>query len=217
MACYAAGRFSIVPKPFAVLFSLKSHTRRLAALGLLAVTGLAHARLANTLESLVDAIGTPTARPTPFASGSTYALCFVPDGPSCQDMLVEAIGKTRHRLLIQAYSFTSAPIAEAVADAHRRGVEVRVIVDKSQVSERYTSATFLKHAGIPVVVDTKPAIAHNKVMVFDDQAVFTGSFNFTKSAQQRNAENGMLIRGDAAVVRAYTENWTARYRQSSAY
>jgi len=96
-------------------------------------------------------------------------------------------------------------------------VDVRVILDKSQVSERYTSATFLKNAGIPVVIDTKPAIAHNKVMVFDDQAVFTGSFNFTRSAQERNAENGMLIRGDAAVVRAYTENWNTRYRQSSAY
>jgi phosphatidylserine/phosphatidylglycerophosphate/cardiolipin synthase-like enzyme len=70
---------------------------------------------------------------------------------------------------------------------------------------------------VPVVIDSKPAIAHNKVMVFDDQAVFTGSFNFTKSAQERNAENGMLIRGDAAVVKAYTDNWNKRYRQSRAY
>ncbi len=141
----------------------------------------------------------------------------MPDGLSCQDLIVNAIRGTRRRLLIQAYSFTSKPIAEAVTQAHKRGVDVRVIVDKSQVSERYTSATFLKHAGIPVVIDTKPAIAHNKVMVFDDQAVFTGSFNFTKSAEERNAENGMLIRGDAAVVKAYTDNWNARYRQSSAY
>lgn len=200
----------------------RSQIRRRAALVLLApvmltATGIAHARLASTLENLVDAIGAPAARPAPFVNGSTYTLCFVPDGASCQDLLVDAIGRTRHKLLIQAYSFTSAPIAEAVAQAHRRGVDVRVIVDKSQVSERYTSATFLKHAGIPVVVDTKPAIAHNKVMVFDDQAVFTGSFNFTKSAQQRNAENGMLIRGDGAVVRAYTDNWNIRFRQSTPY
>ncbi|AMR82304.1 phospholipase [Cupriavidus nantongensis] len=162
----------------------------------------------------------PDARPLPakpFADGSGYTLCFVPDGASCQALLINAIRSTRQRLLIQAYSFTSAPIAEAVAQAHRRGVDVRVILDKSQQSERYTSATFLKHAGVPVVIDNKPAIAHNKVMVFDDQAVFTGSFNFTKSAQERNAENGMLIRGDAAVVKAYTDNWHKRYRQSRAY
>lgn len=162
----------------------------------------------------------PDAKPAPskaFAQGSGYTLCFVPDGASCQALLINAIRSTRRQLLIQAYSFTSAPIAEAVAQAHKRGVDVRVILDKSQQSERYTSATFLKHAGVPVVIDSKPAIAHNKVMVFDDQAVFTGSFNFTKSAQERNAENGMLIRGDAAVVKAYTDNWNKRYRQSKAY
>lgn len=225
-ACYPAGRFfnrCRQPVPIAVPASLSSiRPRFLPAVALLAVALLgfvnpSHARLASSLESLADAIGTPTARPAPFASGSSYTLCFVPDGPSCQDMIVDAISKTRHKLLIQAYSFTNAVIAEAVADAHRRGVDVRVIVDKSQASERYTSATFLKHAGIPVVVDTKPAIAHNKVMVFDDQAVFTGSFNFTKAAQQRNAENGMLIRGDSTIVRAYTDNWNTRFRQSSEY
>jgi len=203
------------------------------------VTVSTHARSASALDRVTDTLSetfndalaghnsghksghadeAPAAIPSrPFASGSGYALCFVPDGPSCQALLVNAIRGTRRRLLVQAYSFTSAPIAEAVVQAHRRGVDVRVILDKSQVSERYTSATFLKNAGIPVVIDTKPAIAHNKVMVFDDQAVFTGSFNFTRSAQERNAENGMLIRGDAAVVRAYTENWNTRYRQSSAY
>lgn len=194
--------------------------RRLAVAGiagLLAVAGAAQARTTSMLDRAVDALTTPRAQSTPFASGSTYTLCFVPDGPSCQDMIVDAIHRTRKRLLIQAYSFTSTPIAKAVAEAHQRGVDVRVIVDKSQASERYTSATFLKNAGIQVVVDTKPAIAHNKVMVFDDQAVFTGSFNFTKSAQERNAENGMLIRGDSAVVRAYTDNWRTRFDKSSAY
>ncbi len=189
-------------------------------LGLLAVVtvaGAAQARTTSTLERFVDTLGAPRAHASQFATGSTYTLCFVPDGPSCQDMIVDAINKTRHKLLIQAYSFTSTPIAKAVTEAHQRGVDVRVIVDKSQASERYTSATFLKNAGIPVVVDTRPAIAHNKVMVFDDQAVFTGSFNFTKSAQERNAENGMLIRGDSAVVKAYSDNWRIRFEKSSAY
>ncbi|WP_454765810.1 phospholipase D family nuclease [Cupriavidus campinensis] len=188
-----------------------------ATIGVMGAAAVAQARTTSTLERLADALTAPTARPSQFAAGSTYTLCFVPDGPSCQEMLIDAIHGTRRKLLIQAYSFTNAQIAKAVADAHHRGVDVRVIVDKSQVSERYTSATFLKNAGIPVVVDTKPAIAHNKVMVFDDQAVFTGSFNFTKSAQERNAENGMLIRGDAAVVKAYTDNWRTRFDQSSAY
>jgi phosphatidylserine/phosphatidylglycerophosphate/cardiolipin synthase-like enzyme len=94
---------------------------------------------------------------------------------------------------------------------------VKVILDKSQASPRYTVAAYLRNADIDVVVDTKPAIAHNKVMIFDDNAVFTGSFNFTKSAQERNAENGLLIRGDANIVRSYSDNWQTRYRASTPY
>jgi phosphatidylserine/phosphatidylglycerophosphate/cardiolipin synthase-like enzyme len=75
----------------------------------------------------------------------------------------------------------------------------------------------LRNADIDVVIDTKPAIAHNKVMIFDDAAVFTGSFNFTKSAQERNAENGILIRNDAGIVKSYSENWLTRYQASTPY
>ncbi|CAE6967510.1 Phospholipase D [Paraburkholderia nemoris] len=131
--------------------------------------------------------------------------------------MVEEINNARRSLLIQAYSFTSAPIAAAVKNAKERGVDVRVILDKSQVSQRYSSATFLRNAAIPVVIDTRPAIAHNKVMIFDGAAVFTGSFNFTKSAQERNAENGILIRGDEKIVKAYVDNWNERCKVSTPY
>ena len=54
--------------------------------------------------------------------------------------------------------------------------------------------TSLVNAGIPVLIDAKHAIAHNKVMVIDDQTVITGSFNFTKAAEEHNAENLLVIR-----------------------
>jgi phosphatidylserine/phosphatidylglycerophosphate/cardiolipin synthase-like enzyme len=154
---------------------------------------------------------------TAFAPRASYALCFVPDGASCEALLVDTINATRRSLRVQAYYFTSTPIAQAVKQAKERGVDVQVIVDQSQAGEKYTSATYLKNAGIPVVVDTKPAIAHNKVMIFDDRAVFTGSFNFTKSAQERNAENGVLIQDDPGLVKAYSDNWATRYRLSTPY
>jgi phosphatidylserine/phosphatidylglycerophosphate/cardiolipin synthase-like enzyme len=197
--------------------SLKSLNIVLAAL-LLAVSGAA---FANTFTRLiakeVKELSSPSAQTKQFAPGTSYTLCFVPNGPACESLLVNTINNTRSSLLIQAYSFTSPPIAEAVVNAFKRGVDVRVIIDKSQVSEKYSSATFLKNAGIPVIIDTKPAIAHNKVMIFDQQSVFTGSFNFTRSAQDRNAENGMVIHDDVEVVKAYTANWTTRHQLSSAY
>jgi phosphatidylserine/phosphatidylglycerophosphate/cardiolipin synthase-like enzyme len=158
-----------------------------------------------------------SAKPTDFQRGASYQLCFVPDGASCQELLVSAIDQTQSQLRVQAYSFTSAPIAAAIKRAKDRGVDVKVILDKSQVSQKYSGATYLRNAGIDVVIDTTPAIAHNKVMIFDDKAVFTGSFNFTKAAQERNAENGMLVRDDDALVKAYLANWEKRYSVSSRY
>jgi phosphatidylserine/phosphatidylglycerophosphate/cardiolipin synthase-like enzyme len=118
---------------------------------------------------------------------------------------VQALASAQRTILAQAYSFTSAPIAKALLDAHTRGVQVQVILDQSQRTEKYFSADFLANQGVPVVIDAQHAIAHNKVMVIDGATLLTGSFNFTKAAQDRNAENLLSIR-DAVLAAQYTQN-----------
>jgi phospholipase D len=81
-------------------------------------------------------------------------------------------------------------------------MDVEVIVDKtsarqSKSGSRYSAPAYLVNAGIPVWVDTKVAIAHNKVMVIDGTRVIAGSFNFTAAAQNHNAEN-LLVLDDPA-------------------
>ena len=114
-------------------------------------------------------------------------VCFTPGG-ACTDLIVSEIASAKYQVLVQAYSFTSVPILAALKAAHSRGVDVEVIVDKSSAREskkgsRYSAATYLANAGVPVWVDTKVAITHNKVMVIDGATVITGSFNFTAAAQ----------------------------------
>jgi len=118
---------------------------------------------------------------------------FSPKG-GCTEAIVKELGNAKATVLVQAYSFTSAPIAKALVDAHKRGVKVEVILDKSQKGEKYSSADFVINAGIPTKIDTKHAIAHNKVMIIDSATVVTGSFNFTKNAEESNAENLLVIR-----------------------
>ena len=170
--------------------------------------------LMRELMSDLDNKTYPPAQIHNFAQGAQFMTCFVPDGPSCEKLLVDAINSTQKSLLIQAYSFTDAPIAKAILAASKRGVEVKVVVDKSQKTERYSIVNTLKNANIPVYVDEKPAIAHNKVMLFDTNMVFTGSFNFTTSAQNRNVENGLLIINEPEIFRQYANNWLVRYKQS---
>lgn len=150
---------------------------------------------------------------TAFAPNTSYAVCFTP-GQDCEGLIVSEISHARKSILIQAYSFTSTPIAKALVQAKQRGIDVRVILDKSQRSERYTGATYLLHAGIPLAIDEKPAIAHSKVFIFDQETVLTGSFNFTRAAQTKNAENLIVIKGDQNLVRLYTGNWVTRWNVS---
>ena len=127
--------------------------------------------------------------------------------------IVREIDRARSEILVQAYSFTSAPIAEALRKAHRRGVRVEVILDKSQKTRKYSSATFLENAGIPTFIDHRHAIAHNKIILVDRTVVITGSFNFTKAAEEKNAENLLIIRSKE-LARPYLENWR-RHREHS--
>lgn len=66
------------------------------------------------------------------------------------------------------------------------------------------------------MIDVRHSIAHNKVAVIDGETVITGSFNFSKAAEESNAENMLVIR-NAALARRYTENWRAHAAHSESY
>src|SRR5947207_8489698 len=115
------------------------------------------------------------------AAPSNIQVYFSPKG-GCTEAVVNALGGARSTVLVQAYSFTSAPIAKALVDAHRRGVKIQVILDKSNQTDKYSAATFTQNYDIPTFIDDRPGIAHNKIITIDGRTVLTGSFNFTKQA-----------------------------------
>jgi phosphatidylserine/phosphatidylglycerophosphate/cardiolipin synthase-like enzyme len=140
---------------------------------------------------------------------------FSPKG-GCTDAIIKELANAKTGIRIQAYSFTSAPIAKAVVDANKNGIDTKVILDKSQRTERYSSADFLAHAGVSVLIDARHKIAHNKIMIIDSNSVITGSFNFTKSAEEENAENLLIIR-NAELAAKYLANWNIHSRHSEPY
>ncbi len=152
---------------------------------------------------------------SPSTSTPTWAVAFSPSG-GCTPLIVSTLGQAKSTILVQAYSFTSAPIAQALVDAAKRGVKVDVILDKSQRTEHYSEADFLAHDGIPVSIDAVHAIAHNKVMVIDDETVITGSFNFTKAAEEHNAEN-LIVLHDKSLATQYRANWEKHRAHSQPY
>jgi phosphatidylserine/phosphatidylglycerophosphate/cardiolipin synthase-like enzyme len=145
----------------------------------------------------------------------TWHVYFSPNHGATK-AVVDVLTAARSTILVQAYSFTSAPIAKALADAHARGVDVQVILDRRETGTKYSSADFVAHAGIPTLIDGAHAIAHNKVMIVDGDTVITGSFNFTTAAERHNAENLLVVR-DRALAARYVENWHTHAAHSSRY
>ena len=166
---------------------------------------------------LIAIFGTPLSPSTALPQEKTYAweVYFSPHG-GCTEAIVRELNKARSTILLQAYSFTSVPIAKALLNAHKRGIKVEIILDRSQRTEKYSSATFLYNSGIPTKIDAQHAIAHNKVMVIDGETVITGSFNFTRAAEENNSEN-LLVIHDKKLAERYIKNWQEHERHSEVY
>jgi phosphatidylserine/phosphatidylglycerophosphate/cardiolipin synthase-like enzyme len=141
------------------------------------------------------------------------SVYFSPNGGCTQAILAE-IANAKASILMQAYIFQSADIAKALVAVHKKGVKVEIILDRRQRKERYGIADFLANSGIPTRIDSAHAYAHNKVMVIDEETVITGSFNFTKSAEDKNGENLLVIK-DKDIAMKYAENWKEHARHSS--
>jgi len=137
---------------------------------------------------------------------------FSPHG-GCTEAIVRHLGKAERTIYVMAYSFTSPTITQALIDAKARGVDVEVILDKSQSRGQGAAGALLRDAGVKVYIDSAHAIAHNKVMLIDGHTLITGSFNFTKAAENSNAENLVVLESPEAVG-LYMENYRAHLGHS---
>ncbi|VFP84641.1 PLD-like domain-containing protein (plasmid) [Candidatus Erwinia haradaeae] len=135
-------------------------------------------------------------------------------GDSARQTVLLAISEAKNSIDIAAYSFTSKPIALALLDAKNRGVHVRLVADKKSNSNRYTAATYLSNHQIPVKLNDKYAIMHNKFIIIDGHSVETGSFNYTRSAATRNAENVIYFRHQSEIASKYMKEFERLWKEA---
>lgn len=148
-------------------------------------------------------------------------ILFTP-GDNIAGAIIAAIRDAKQSIQVQCYSFTNKAIGRALLDAHRRRIDVRILVDQEQFEK---GAAFvlrdLKLAGVPVKLDGAHAAAHNKIMLIDSDTtkskIVTGSFNFTQAAQKYNAENVTLIHDDKTLAKAFDENWKQHWQHAVAF
>ncbi len=147
----------------------------------------------------------------PLPATGTVEVLFTP-WDDAEGAIIRALDEARQSVHVQAFLITSRPIAQALLNAQARGVAVEVLADSEQERKgKNSQIPKLAASGIPVWRETRYASAHNKVILIDALAahgsVITGSYNYTWSAQARNAENLLILRGNPALLRSYLDNW----------
>lgn len=139
--------------------------------------------------------------PIQLVQGDVVGVYFSPDG-GCEAQVLYWIGRANTSIHVLIYSFTLDSIGEALVEAHDRGLDVKVVFEKSQVSQ-YSEYWRLSDAGVQVRNDTNSRFMHNKIMIVDDAIVLTGSLNYSESGINRNDENLIVIKsGDVASLYA---------------
>lgn len=137
----------------------------------------------------------------------THQTCFTPPHNQCGSFVVKHIDQAKKSIYVQAYGFTHPDIINSLIEAKKRNVNVEIILDSSNFSKKKLPLIKeLEEAGIKIYKSKVSGIAHNKIMIIDEKKVLTGSFNFTRSADIRNAENILVVR-DRQLVKKYLENW----------
>jgi len=160
--------------------------RALAFAALVALSSAAHARSADTAR---------------------VEVAFTP-GDDVSDLIARRIARARESVRMQAYLFNDRHIAGALFAAMRRGVDVRIVADAAQqASGGLPVLAPLHEAGARIYLDADHAAAHDKVVIVDAATVVTGSYNFTRAAQSRNAENVVVISGSRAVADRFVKNF----------
>lgn len=152
------------------------------------------------------------------AAQGTLQVAFSP-WDDIETLIIHTIDGAKKQILVQAYLLTSKKIAQALIAAQQRGVGVMVLVDAEQSAKVPSSKVHdLSLSGIAVWLETQYQNAHNKVIIIDagteNATVITGSYNFTWSAQHKNAENILIARKNPMLAARYALNWE-RHRQGA--
>ncbi len=152
---------------------------------------------------------------SPIPCKGTVEVLFSPSG-GAMDAIVREIRAARKEILVQAYTLTAPKIVEALGQVKKRGIKVEVLLDFER-AEVDSSALQLDSNGIPVRVDAQHARNHDKVMLIDRETIITGSFDFTREAEESSIENLLILKGNPPLAATYLENYTMHREHSKPY
>lgn len=138
-------------------------------------------------------------------------IYFSPD-TNFENKIIKLIDNAKKSIYFLAFAFTNPKITNALISAKNRDVEIKGVFDKAQNNyQKYSQYKVLKENNISVVLDKNPKKLHSKVIIIDKKIVVTGSYNFTKKANNKNDENSIVIY-DKIIAQEYINNFNKIYK-----
>jgi phosphatidylserine/phosphatidylglycerophosphate/cardiolipin synthase-like enzyme len=134
-----------------------------------------------------------TPNPTVTLDGTRLDTFFSPDDQVLAS-LYDLLARSEKSIYFLAFSFTSNELGSIIRQQAEAGLDVRGVMDEEQINSN-TGTEFdpFRQAGIDVRIDGNDGQMHHKVIIIDEKIVVTGSYNFSRSAEERNDENVVII------------------------
>ena len=168
----------------------------------------------KAVEWLEDVMGllVSAERPGTQRSAEEIAEVHFSPGNNCRHRIQELLRHATSNVDICVFTITDDRITDAITDAHSRGVRVRVISDNDKAHDPGSDLSRLKRLGLPVACDQTPDHMHHKFAVFDSTLVVSGSYNWTRSAAERNEEN-IVVSGDLRLVSSFQRRFDQLWKE----
>jgi phosphatidylserine/phosphatidylglycerophosphate/cardiolipin synthase-like enzyme len=138
--------------------------------------------------------------------GGASVECYFAPEDGVQQEIISEIAEAGATIDFMAFSFTSKPVAEAVAARLKTGVRVRGLFEARDMGSRYCQDDFLAERGAEVFADQNKYNMHHKVIIIDARTVVAGSYNFSQNAETQNDENVLIVH-DAGTAARYTQEF----------
>ena len=135
-------------------------------------------------------------------------------GGGISKQIIKEINNSKLSIDIAMYSFTKSDIAQALVNARKRGVIVRIIMDDGRSKTGNSKFRYFLSNNVNQKL-VEPTM-HNKFAVIDGKLLITGSYNWTNSAEKRNFENILFIRNSPEVIKKYEEQFEGLWRIGNA-
>jgi len=111
------------------------------------------------------------------------------------------IGKANSTIDVAIYSFTQNSIGDALVAAKGRGVKVRILMEYDTISDSGSEYSWLQSKGLAIRTDSSEGLMHDKFFIIDGKIVGTGSYNWTKAAEDDNSENLLIVRSESLATK----------------